>query len=480
MTTPESPAVEAEAPMTEEPSSPGTSARYSGGRPYRKYLLWYGLATAGIVALWGAAAGVILPNHIQGIAFREWFTGLDAAVDLVALNNLKAQVDAGAVQPTAEQTRLLGILAGFDAARAQSLALVSAIGVFVTMFIQPITGVLSDRTRSGWGRRAPWILGGAVIGSGLLVGLRYANSILLVAVFWALAQLVVNIAQGPLNTTVADRVREDKLGGASAITGLGSMVGGVFGGVLAGVLFGSIGLDVYYVFAGVMLALCLAFVFMAPDRSSRGLEVAPMRWGGFFASFLIPLRDADYRWVWLAKIVMMFGYAVSTAFGFFMMQSYIRPALSAAEATQLAPLLGLVALPGMVVSMLVCGRWSDRIQRRKPFVFWTSVLMAASFLLPLFWPSLPALFIQAVISGIALGGYMVVDQALFIDVIQDKRTAGRDLGMSALGGNLGQALGPLLAGQLVAFTGGYSGVWIMGAVIVTIAAVAILPVKRAR
>lgn len=463
--------------LTEEPPAPGTSTKLTG-RPFSRYMLLYSFAALGIFAIWGAIGGILLPNQVQGIEFARFFTGPDAAVSLADLQNLKTQVDAGAVQASAEQQRLLGLLAQFDAARAQGLASVTAFGVFVTMFVQPIAGVLSDRTRSPWGRRAPWIAGGAVLGALFLIALRYSSTIVFMAIFWALAQLIINVAQGPLTTTVADRVPREKIGTASAISGLGLMLGAILGSVAAGILFGSLGLDAYFPFAVALAVLPLLFVLVARDQSSKELAVEPLHWGRFFSSFLIPLRDADYRWVWIAKIVMMFGYTVSTAFSFFMLQGYVRPALTPAEATATAPLLGLVGLPGMLVAMVIAGRWSDRVRRRKPFVFWSSILMASSFLVPLFWPVLPALFIQGIIGSIAMGAYLVVDQALFIDVIEDKRTAGRDLGMSSLGGNFGQAIGPIVAGQVVALTGGYLAVWIVAGAIVLIAAFAIVPVKR--
>lgn len=53
-------------------------------------------------------------------------------------------------------------------------------------------------------------------------------------------------------------------------------------------------------------------------------------------------------------------------------------------------------------------------------------------------------------------------------------------GMSSLGGNFGQAIGPIVAAQLVAFTGGYTSVWVAASIIVLIAAFAIVPVKRAQ
>ena len=221
----------------------------------------------------------------------------------------------------------------------------TAFGVFITMFIQPIVGVLSDRTRSAWGRRAPWVAGGAVLGALLLIALRYSTSIVFMAIFWALAQLIINAAQGPLTATVADRVVPEKVGSASAISGLGLMAGAILGSVAAGILFGAMGLDAYYPFALALAITAVLFVLFARDRSSKDLEVEPLHLGRFFASFLIPLRDADYRWVWIAKIVMMFGYTVSTAFSFFMLQGYVRPALSPAEATATAPLLALAGSP---------------------------------------------------------------------------------------------------------------------------------------
>lgn len=463
-----------------EPDEPGTSAKFTGGSKYRTYLFMYAMASLGIFAIWGSMGGIILPNHVQIVEFSRFFTGADAGVDLAALQNLQAAVAAGTQTATPEEQRLLDILAQFNVARAQGLANVTAFGVFVTMFIQPIVGALSDRTRSAWGRRAPYVAGGAVVGALLLIALRYSSTIVLMAIFWALAQVVINMAQGPLTATVADRVVPAKIGTASAISGLGLMAGAVLGSVAAGILFGAMGLDAYYPFAIALAVFGVLFVLVCRDRSSKNLEFEPLNIGQFLLSFLIPLRDADFRWVWIAKIVMMFGYTIGTAFAFYMLQGYIQPAMSPAEATATAPLISLAGFPFMLIAMVISGRWSDRIMRRKPFVFWASIIAAASYLIPFFWPALPALFIQAIIGGAAMGSFLVVDQALFIDVIPDKRTAGRDLGMGALGGNFGQAIGPVVGGWIVAVSGGYQMVWIAAVFIVLIAAFAILPVKRAK
>ncbi|BCY11701.1 MFS transporter [Actinoplanes sp. L3-i22] len=463
-----------------EPAEPGTSMTYRGGKPFRRYLLWYTLAFAAITAVWGGMLGVLLPNQVQMIEFAHWFTGADAGVDLTALNDLKAAVAAGTTIATPEQQRLLGILGDFDAARAQALSVVTSLAVAVTMLVQPVIGVLSDRTRSRFGRRAPWMLFGAVVGSGFLIAVRHAPTIAILALLWTCAQTVLNMIPGTLQTTVPDRIPEDRVGVTSGIGGLGNFAGGIVGGVGAGVLLPVLGLDVIYAYAILVLIGVVGFVVLLRDRPSTELVVPPHRWGTFFRGFLVPLRDHDFRWVWVARIVLTFGYAASTALALYMLQSYISPALSLADATRTAPLLTAASLPGTIVALLLAGRISDRTGRRKPLVIASSVLMAVSMLVPLCWPALPALFLQSILAGIAFGIYLPVDGALFIDVLPDRAAAGRDLGIAGLGSNLGQALGPVLAGQVVALTGGYRGVWAVATVLTAVAAIAIFRVRDAR
>jgi MFS family permease len=479
---PEAPgAVPAHPALVAEPTVPGASPQYLGGRPLRRYGLWFTAASASFTMIWAGVGAVLLPNQVQDLEFSRLFTGADSAVDLQALTLLRADVVAGAATATAEQTRLLGLLAEFDASRAGSLALVGAIGVAVTMLVQPVVGVLSDRTRSRLGRRAPWMLFGALVGAAFLAGMRFAPSVAVLALLWTCAQVILNTASAPLNTTVADRVPEAKRGLVSSLGGLGLFGGGIVGGVAAGVLFPSLGLDLYLVLAAIVVAFVVLFVGRVQDRPSTDLEVPAHSWRSFFAGFLVPLRAADFRWVWLARVLLTFGYGVSTALSFFMLQSYVQPALSQAEATALTPVLTLAGAPFTLVAIVIAGRLSDKVGRRKPFVIAASALMAAGMVIPLLSPTVAGLIASGVVAGFAFGTYLPVDQALFVDVLPDRENAaGRDLGVAGLGSNLGQALGPVLAGQIVALTGGYRLVWVAAAVLVALAAAAVVPVRSAR
>lgn len=462
------------------PEAQGSSMQILGGAPLRRYLIWFGIATAAITTVWGGVTGILLPNHVQLLEFGQFFTGNDSHVDLQQLSSLKAAVEAGTATPTPEQAHQLDILRQFEASRAQSLALVGSAGAILTMLAQPIIGVLSDRTRTRFGRRAPWVLFGGVLGSLLLCCVRFAPTIGVLLALWMLAQLVLNSAQAPLTATLADRVAERKRGIGSAVAGVGGFVGGLGGAILAGAAFGTLGLNTYFAFAGLITVGVVGFFFLAKDRSSAELAVPAHKWGSFFKGFLVPLRSADFRWVWLARVLLTFGYGVSTAMNFFMLQSYIQPAMSAAQATAFAPVLAMIGLPGTLIGLIVAGRLSDKLGRRKPFVVFASALMAAACAAPLVSPTVVGLIVSGVLSGVAFGCYLSVDQALFIDVLPDRSSAGRDLGVAALGNNLGQILGPLAAAQVVVISGGYAGIWVVAAVLMVVAAVAVLPVKGTR
>ena len=87
----------------------------------------------------------------------------------------------------------------------QNLALVTTVSFVFTLFAQPIVGAFSDRTRSRLGRRAPWMLGGAVVGGVFLLGLGSLTSLVWITVFWVIIQVALNALQGPLSAITPDR-----------------------------------------------------------------------------------------------------------------------------------------------------------------------------------------------------------------------------------------------------------------------------------
>ena len=435
-----------------------------GASPGRRYLALYFVAAFAALFVAGAIGTVVVPNHVQSLVEPLVFTGADAGVDLADLAALRDQVAAGTVAPTADQARLLERFAAFEAERAQALALVIGLGTLVTVVLGPLVGDRSDRTRSRLGRRNPWLLAGALVGGVALVAMTPASSVAVLAIVGAIALAVANVANTLLSTTVADRVRAANRGVASGVGGLGNLLGAVMGVGLVGALFASLGLGAYAVAAVVLVTGLGLFVLGARDRSSVAMAVPDRDAAGAFRGFFAPARDHDYRLVWAIRVLLYFGGSIALTLPFLMLQGYVRPAMSAASATEATAVIAAVGLPLLLVAMSVTGWLSDRVGRRRIFVVAAALVLAGSFLVPLISPTYEGLLLQAVVSGLAIGIYSPVDQALFIDVLPDRSTAGRDLGTAAIAVAIGQAIGPFVAAQSVAWTGGYAGVWIVGIV----------------
>lgn len=454
------------------------AVHYDAKKPLSRYIRWYLLLSLAVSAVWAATNGILMPNQIQLLEFGSFFHGADAGVDLQALTELGRAVASGEVAPDADQTRQLALLSDFEAARANGLALVTTTSAIIVMVLQPVIGVLSDRTRSRLGRRAPWILFAGLIGAVLLVAVRYAPSLVVLVVLWSATELALNVAGNPLQATVADRVPRDRRGRVTSWTSMGAIIGGIIGGIGAGALFGLVGLD-FYLILGLLVAIAtILFVTRNRDESSVEVEREPFAWKPFLLGYASALEARNYRWLWISRALFFFGYSTSTVLNLYMLQSYVRPALSAAEASAMVPILGLAGIPFTLLAVAVSGRLSDRLGRRKPFIIVASVLMAVSMAIPLISPTLPALFAQVVLTGLAFGIYLPVDNAMFIDVLPDPARAGRDLGLAIVAMNLGQALAPALAAVVVSATGGYQAVWGAALVLVALATLTVAPIRE--
>jgi MFS family permease len=88
--------------------------------------------------------------------------------------------------------------------------------------------------------------------------------------------------------------------------------------------------------------------------------------------------------------------------------------------------------------------------------------------------------------GMALGGlgygvYLAVDLALVADVLPDRRTAAKNLGVFNIAGALPFSIAPAIAAAVLALTSGnYAALYAVAGVCAVLAAGAILPVRRVR
>lgn len=359
-----------------------------------------------------------------------------------------------------------------------NLAIVTTVSFVFTLFAQPIVGAFSDRSRSRFGRRAPWMMLGALGGGILLLGMGSLTSILWITIFWVLIQVSLNALQAPLTTIVADRFPRAKRGGASAMMGLGMQLGGTLGVMAAAALAGQLGVG-YSAFGIAVIVTTILFVLLNRDWSSKDAIIEKFRWREFFIGFWInPRLHPDFAWAFAARFLLILGYFVVVAYQLYLLTDYI--GLSLAEAQQAVLMLTLVAFVPTLIAIGLSGWWSDRVGRRKVFIYVASVVMVIGMSMPLFMPNLTGMIVMSIINGIGFGLYMSVDAALMTEVLPSEGTAaGKDLGILNVATNIPQAMSPAIAAVIIG-TLGYPALFVFAIAFTIFAAIAIAPIKSVR
>lgn len=390
-------------------------------------------ANIAIFMVWGAVPGILLPQQIT-LAFGE-----------------ENQINVA------------------------NLAIVSTIGAFAAMLAQPIAGQISDRTRSRFGRRAPWIVIGGLAGSLSLIGLALADSLVGFIVAWVLVQVCFNFAQGPLSAIMPDRVPVKRRGTFAALTGIGLMLGAIGGQIVGSLFFNSI-VAGYITFAVLSVAVLVLFVVFNPDYSSTRLQPERFDFVEFLKTFWVnPVKHPDFFWAFTGRLLLYTGYFAVTGYQLYLLQYYF----GVEHPETVIPLLGLLSLVGIIISTVVSGPLSDRVGRRKPFVFASAAVVSLAFLLPWIWQDLNAWMIMTFIAGFGFGMFQAVDTALISEVLPSAKSFAKDLGVVNIAATLPQTLAPGVAGVIVlAF--GYQGLFPVAIVLGILGAFAIWPIKAVR
>jgi len=363
------------------------------------------------------------------------------------------------------------------ATKVANLGLIGTVGAVLGIVAQPLWGALSDRTRSRFGRRVPWVLGGIVGLSACMVALAFSSNFLAILVFAASLQIFYSMVAAPLIALLPDRTPVSKRGTFSALGGLGIYVGAAAGLFAASAFAASIP-------TGYLVLAALTFVVATPlallvRRDSRELP-RPDRVGfaANLASFWVsPRKHPDFAWAFLSRLVLMSGFWGVTSFLLYELQDYV--GLSKQEAAGVYPVLSLALIVGILIAIVPAGRITDRTGRRKPVVLLSSIITGVAVIVPIISPTIAGLAICLFVAGLALGAYLSVDQALMTLVLPSTSASGKDLGVLNIAQSGGQVLAPAVASIVIGIAG-YPGLYVFAAVMAVLGGLAILPIKSVR
>jgi MFS family permease len=200
---------------------------------------------------------------------------------------------------------------------------VTGAGAAVSVVANPVFGALSDRTTSRFGRRVPWVVGGAVAGFAGLLVLAGADAIALMLVGWCVVQAACNALLAAITAAVPDRVPHAQRGTVGGWVGLGQTVGGLAG---VGLAFATGGFRAGYVACGVfLLVLVTPYVLRGADAVLPRSLRPPFDRRALLKSFWVsPRRYPDFAWAWLTRFLVNLGNALGTLYLFFYLQDEVR------------------------------------------------------------------------------------------------------------------------------------------------------------
>ena len=172
--------------------------------------------------------------------------------------------------------------------------------------------------------------------------------------------------------------------------------------------------------------------------------------------------------------------SIGNALGTSLLLYFLMFGLGDANAEADLIVLTLIYMVFVIVASLVGGRLSDRLGRRKVFVFVASALQGVAALTLALVPDLTVAMVAAGLLGLGYGCFLSVDQALATQVLPDAATRGKDLGIMNIATAVPQALGPLIGAAAVVLTGSFVLVFVLAAVSAFAGAFAVGRVRSVR
>ena len=355
-----------------------------------------------------------------------------------------------------------------------ALAVVLFGGALVSTVLNPVWGAFSDRTVLRIGRRLPWVLGGLAGGVLAMLLLSRAESIVVMALGWAMAQAALNAMLAAITATVPDQVPSRQRGAVGGWLAIAQTVGVVAGSGIADAT-GSIAAG-YLTIAVVLVLLSLPYCLDSRDIALPREDREPFDAGRFVRSFWIsPREHPDFAWAWITRFLMNLGNALVILYLYY----YLRERIDLSDDEAEHGVLLLTAAYGLctVLTAVVGGIWSDRIGRRKVFVIASGLVAAAALLLLAFVNTWVGAFVGAVILGVGFGIYTAVDFAMITQVLPSALGRAKDLGVINIANALPQVLAPGVAAIVLGVGFGYSTLYILAAGVSVLGSVLVVKIK---
>lgn len=413
-------------------------------------------------------------------------------------------------------------------------------GLIVAILVQPLAGMLSDRSTLRWGRRRPFIFLGTMLDLVFLAWIARSGNYWMLFVAVLFLQFSSNIAHGALQGLIPDLVPREQRGRASGVKAVMELLPVILLPLLGiGVL-----VDQGRVWAAVLVIMVALFIAMIltmmvreePLRERPEMPIKPRVarivlltlifvvatsvFGGLVGfvgallkesgvlqlvavglAGLVAMAGAIVVGVWLSARVgigegahrhssfvwwvvnrLLFFAAVTSIQGF--AQYFLQDVLEVSNPGQATALLMAVVGVFTVIAALGSGFLADRFGRKRLLIL-TGIVAGAGTLLLLFSVNIFMVYFSGFLIGVATGVFVTTNWALGTDLVPPEE-AGRYLGISNLAGAGAGVVGAGIGGPLADFFNmsspglGYLVVFAIYGVCFLLSSVTLLKVREPR
>jgi MFS family permease len=355
-----------------------------------------------------------------------------------------------------------------DAKKNTYLGLLTFTGLVIAMIVQPISGALSDGWRSRFGRRRPLAVLGTVFDFLFLSVLAWSGGLTWLFIGYVGLQFSSNIAHGPMQGLLPDRVPPSQLGVGSSLKTFLDMLSLILASLLAGRLLDPVTRNPAPIMLVVMslLAICASITFLAARESPAPGGKGVRDPGKFFTPFRIDFREnSSYWWLIAERMLFLLGIYGLQSFAQYYLQDVLRVPDPPKQTGDLLAALTIT----IVLLTLVSGWMTDKYGAKRILGIGTLISAGGMFLM-LLATDMGGLLIFGSLLGAGIGLFLTSNWAL-ANSLAPREEAGKFLGLTnvatAGAAALARLEGPALDWLNAAWPGewvGYRGLFIFGAV----------------
>jgi len=249
---------------------------------------------------------------------------------------------------------------------------------------------------------------------------------------------------------IADKSHPKQRGLSSGVMGFMILLGNISGATL-GLFFVELGVLGIYACAMSLMVMCVMVTLVMVNEEPAKAINEPIYIKDVFIGFWAPLKDHDFRWVFITRFLMQQGVSTTTGFLEYWLNDMVHLphcwTATRSVSMMLIPLLGTAAIGSIAFGII-----SDKIGRRKPMVATAAMVMCVVTVILAFTKGDYAYYVAIALTfffGAGFGAYQAVDFALVLDVLPDEKDKAKDIACWHQALILPQALATPIGGILL-------------------------------